>query len=85
MSEEINQNRDATNIIKIILMMIPSMPSLLFRLFGTLLRFKSDANKAGKVFQRELRNHGLDKKMASDLTNIYLEGSNLIKLMTNFR
>ena len=85
MSEEINEIRERTNIVKIFGLMLPSIPSLLFRLGGTLIRFKSNANKAGKVFHRELRNQGIDEKMASELTDIYLEGSNLIKLITNFR
>lgn len=85
MSEEINEIRERTNIVKIFGLMLPSIPSLLFRLGGTLIRFKSNANKAGKVFHRELRNQGIDEKMASELTDIYLEGSNLVKLITNFR
>jgi hypothetical protein len=85
MSEEINEIRGNANPIKIFGLMLPSMPSLLFRLTGTFLRFKSDAKNAGKVFQKELRDQGLDKKMASELTNKYLEGSNLIKYITYFR
>ena len=85
MSEEINEIRERTNIVKIFGLMLPSIPSLLFRLGGNLIRFKSNANKAGKVFHRELRNQGIDEKMASELTDIYLEGSNLVKLITNFR
>ncbi len=85
MSEEINENRERTNIVKIFGLMIPSIPSLLFRLGGNFLRFKRDAKKAGKVFERELRNQGLDKKMAGELTSIYLEGSNLVKYITILR
>ena len=82
MSEEIT--RDA-NPIKIFGIMLPSMPSLLFRLGKTFLRFKRDAKKAGKVFQKELRNQGLDKKAADELTSIYLEGSNISSYIQNFR
>lgn len=85
MSEEIYENMERTNIVKIFGLMIPSIPSLLFRLGGTFLRFKRDAKKAGKVFERELRAHGLDKKMAGELTSIYLEGSNLVKYITILR
>lgn len=63
--------------------MLPAMPSLLFRLTGTFLRFKRDAKKAGKIFRKELIRQGLDKKKASELTETYLEGSNLTKLMLN--
>jgi len=85
MSEEIYENMERTNIVKIFGLMIPSIPSLLFRLGGTFLRFKRDAKKAGKVFEKELRAQGLDKKMAGELTNIYLEGSNLVKYITILR
>ena len=64
-------------------MMLPAMPSLLFRLTGTFLRFKRDAKKAGKIFRKELIRQGFDKKKAAELTETYLEGSNLTKLMLN--
>jgi hypothetical protein len=85
MSEEIKEIRESTNPIKLFGLMLPSIPSLLFRLGGTLIRFKSNANKAGKVFHRELRNQGLDKKTADELTNLYLDGSNLVKYISIFR
>jgi len=69
--------------IKFLGMMLPAMPSLLFRLTGTFLRFKRDAKKAGKVFKKELLRQGFDKKTASELTEKYLESSNLAKLMLN--
>jgi len=56
----------------------------MFRLGGTFLRFKRDAKKAGKIFRKELIKQGFDKKIATNLTNSYLEGSNLIKYMQNF-
>jgi hypothetical protein len=64
-------------------MMLPAMPQLLFRLTGTFLRFKRDAKKAGKVFKKELIKQGFDKKTASELTEKYLESSNITKLMLN--
>ena len=69
--------------IKFLGMMLPALPSLMFRLTGTFLRFKRDAKKAGKVFRKELIKQGFDKKTASELTEKYLEGSNLTKLMFN--
>jgi len=65
--------------------MIPSLPSMMFRLGETFLRFKKDAKKAGKVFRKELINQGVDKKTAVELTEKYLEGSNIISYMQNFR
>ena len=84
MTEQIKDIKDSTNPIKLFGIMLPSLPSLLFRLGGTLLRFKSDARKAGKVVQKELRNQVLDKKTADELTDIYLEGSNLVRYIGNF-
>ena len=71
------------NPLKFIGIMLPVLPSLMFRLTGTFLRFKRDAKKAGKVFRKELIKQGFDKKTANDLTEKYLEGSNLTKLMLN--
>jgi len=70
--------------IKFFGLMLPRLPGLIFRLGGTFIWFKGQANKAGKIFRKELINQGFDKKTATDLTNIYLEGSNLIRYMQNF-
>jgi len=72
-----NKNMRDENPIKMFGLMIPSMPSLMFRLGGTFLRFKRNANKAGKVFKKELIKQGLDKKTASELTQEYLKGSHI--------
>ena len=48
-------------------------------------RLNKDAKKAGKVFRKELINQGVDKKTAVELTEKYLEGSNIIRYMQNFR
>lgn len=82
MSEE--ETREV-NPIKLFGIILPSMPSLLFRLSGTLLRFKSNAKKAGKVFQNELIKQGIDKKTADELTSIYLEGSSISNFIQNIR
>jgi hypothetical protein len=82
MSKEKESKREDRPI-KFFGMMLPAMPSLLFRLAGTFLRFKRDAKKAGKVFKKELIKQGFDKKTASDLTEKYLESSNLTKLILN--
>jgi hypothetical protein len=71
------------NPFKYIGIMIPVLPSLMFRLTGTFLRFKRDAKKAGKIFRKELIKQGFDKKTANQLTDKYLEGSNLTKIMFN--
>ena len=72
------------NPIKIFGMMIPAMPSLMFRLTGTLLRFKSSANKAGKVFKKELIEQGIDKETADELTEIYMQASHIRQYIQGF-
>lgn len=78
MNENIKDEREV-NPIKLFGIMLPSMPSLLFRLSGTFLRFKSKANKAGKVFRKELIKQGIDKKTATELTSIYMQSSQIRK------
>ena len=76
MNENIKDDREV-NPVKIFGMMIPSMPSLVFRITGTLLRFKSSANRAGKVFKKELIKQGIDEETATELTETYMQGSRI--------
>jgi len=76
MNEKIKDEREV-NPVKIFGILLPSMPSLMFRLGGTLLRFKSQANKAGKVFKKELIAQGIDEDTATDLTETYMQGSHI--------
>jgi hypothetical protein len=78
--ENINEPRT----IKLFGLMLPALPSLLVRFGGTFLRFKRDARKGGKVFQKELINQGIDEKIAEELTEKYLEGSNLSKYLFQY-
>ena len=78
MNENVKDEREV-NPIKLFRIMLPSIPSLMFKLSGTLLRFKRNANKAGKVFRKELIGRGIDKKIADELTEIYLESSHIRK------
>ena len=73
MPEEINDSRP----IKMFGLMLPRLPGLMFRLGGTYLRMKGQANKAGKIFKDELINHGIDRQIAEELTKTYLEGSHI--------
>jgi hypothetical protein len=77
MDEYVKDVREDVNPIKLLGMILPLIPSLMFRLTGTLIRFKSDANKAGKVFKNELIKQGIDKETADELTLIYLESSHI--------
>ena len=79
MNEYIKDGREEINPMKLIGMMIPLIPSLMFRLTGTLIQFKSRANKAGKVFKNELIKQGIDRETADELTLIYMESSHIRK------
>ena len=69
--------------IKFFGVILPSLPYLILRLCGTFLRFKRNAKKARKSFKKELIKQGLDKQVASDLTEIYMDGSSVSKLIKN--
>ena len=77
MTEELNNRH--TSPIKIFGMLLPRAPGLIFRFGKLFLSFKRQAKKGGKAFRKELIKQGLDKKTANELTEKYLEGSNLSK------
>ena len=79
MYENVKDGREKVCPIKLFGMVIPSMPSLILRLTGAFIRFKSDANKAGKVFKKELIRQRIDKETADELTGIYMESSHIRK------
>ena len=83
MNKNIKDER-RVNPIKIFGIMLPSIPSLMFRLGGTLLRFKSQANKAGKVFKKELIKQGIDEETATELTETYMKGSHIRQYIQGF-
>jgi hypothetical protein len=64
-------------------LILPSLPGLIIRLSSTFLRFKKEAKNGGKIFQKELMNQGFNKERASQLTEMYLESSQLIKYIKN--
>ena len=76
MNKKIKDEREV-NPIKLFGMMLPSIPSLTIRLTGMFIRLKSRANKAGKVFKKELVKQGVNEKTATDLTEIYMESSHI--------
>lgn len=84
MKENIDEEREAGPV-KIFGIILPSLPTLIFKLSRIFLRFKRDAKKAGKVFRKELMKQGLDKETASDLTEIYLKGSEIKNFIQTFR
>ena len=80
MSNKIKEERDRRPI-RFFSVLLSSLPSLMIRFGGTFLRFKRDAKKAGKVFRKELMKQGLDKQTATDLTEIYMQGSDISKMI----
>ena len=84
MKENEKDGREELSPIKLFGIMIPSMPSLMFRLTRIFLKFKSDANKAGKVFKKELIKQGIDKETAAELTETYMESSHIRKYIQGF-
>ena len=82
MSEKVVEKREERPI-KFFGILLPSLPHLMIRFGGTFLRFKRNAKKAGKVFKKELIKQGLDKRTASELTETYMAGSDISKLIRN--
>jgi len=70
---------------KVVGLFLPFLPKLFFTLVVMFLRFERRAKKAGKVFRKELMKQGLDKHTASELTAMYLKGSELRSFIQNFR
>jgi len=71
--------------IKIFSAFLPFLPKLLFKFGVTFLRFKKGAKKAGKIFRKELMKQGVDKHTASELTEVYMKGSEIKNFMQSFR
>ena len=59
--------------------LIPSLLPLVFKLGKTYLRFKKDAQKAGKIFEKELRANGINKETARAMTDVYLSSSRILR------
>ncbi len=76
MSEKVNGNQKVT-MFEAFKVLIPYIPTMLFRIPGTLFHIKKMAKRGGNVFQRELIAQGIDRETARKLTESYLETSNL--------
>jgi len=57
------------------------LPHLMLKFGWLFLKFKQKAKKGGRTFKKELLNHGIDSKTASELTDIYMQPSNLTEYM----
>jgi hypothetical protein len=75
-NKDTHQNDDA---IKGFGMILTRIPVLLFKSAGAFLRFKSDVKRAGKIFEKELLDQGIEKSVAHQLTQVYLDGGNIFK------
>jgi hypothetical protein len=58
--------------------LLPSLLPLIFKLGRTYLRFKKDAQKAAKIFEKELRANGMDKQTAREMTEVYISSSKIL-------
>lgn len=58
--------------------LLPSLLPLIFKLGKTYLRFKKDAQKAARIFEKELRANGIDKQTAREMTEVYLSSSRIL-------
>ena len=82
---EVKNEKLETREIKIFGVVLPFLPRLLFKFSINFLRFKRRAKKAGKTFRNELMKQGLNKKTASELTEIYMKGSEIKNFVQAFR
>ena len=67
---------------RLIRAVIPSLPFLGFRFFREYLRFKSTADRAGKIFYNELLAQGIGPGFADELTCSYLESRDLLRFIS---
>ena len=81
--QEENKEKWERRPMKMFGILLPSLPSLTIRLGATFLSFKKNAQRAEKVFRKELINQGLDKQTANDLTEKYMEGSKIQRFFLN--
>jgi len=79
------KNQGAEGGLRLFGSLLPYLPSLIFRTGRSLLRLKRDAKKAGRIFERELVNQGIDEDTAANLAEMYLQPSNIKQYMGLFR
>ncbi len=77
MQKTVTENTEKKNTMKFFSFIILLLPKLLLKSGITFLHFKRKANKAGKLFKKELMKQGLDKYTATGFTNIYVKGSKI--------
>jgi len=83
--DENQENRESKEGFRIFGFLLPYLPSLSIRLGVSFLRLKRDARKAGKEFNKELVRQGVDKEIANEFTQMYLETSSMKNYISLFR
>ena len=84
MKKDFEENENI-NGLQIFGMVVPLLPKLVLNLSMVFLRFKRKAKKGGQIFKEALINQGLEEDLAEELTNIYLESSNIANYIHLFR
>jgi len=79
------QDYTRNSVLRLMGAVIPSLPFLGFRLFREYLRYKSTADRAGRIFFDELIAQGINPQYADDLTCSYLESRNLLNFMPKMK
>ena len=69
-------------IIRVVGTILPTLPLFTFRLLRGYLRFKTSADKAGKIFHNELLSEGICPEYAEDLTRNYLESRDIFTFIS---
>jgi len=80
-----NKNKSPKDFPKYIGAIIPLLPQIILKTGWAFLRFKREAKKGGIIFYRGLIDQKIDKKTATELTDIYLEGSKVFQNILKFR
>ena len=73
------------NLPKLAGVLILKTPALVVRCGGELLRFKSKARKASRIFQTELERLGMEHATAQRLSEVYQSGIDAGRLLWSFR
>ena len=81
MTESETGERDG---IRIFGQIVPSLIPFGFKLSMTYLSFKKRAQRAGKVFEKQLLESGIDRNTAKEITELYLDAGRLLHNLNIF-
>ena len=76
------QNRQKDNVhdpVQIMARIMTLLPYIILKSGTAWLSFKRQAKKGNKIFYKELIDQGVDKQIAKQFTQQYIDGSNLVK------